>query len=175
MTTVNEDGDLEEEKWADFSGILNKLKNYLFEYYEPVKDPKDAEMHFSTNELCQQLYKLIPCDGLSPDLVANWMHLGGFTFADYGEMRFEWMMKRKTEEMKMDDELKIGDKVEVLDEGLLMLQKFAPEGAKPNNHGVISEIWEDGTLLIEFPIGDDDPKEHSQVAPYPREVVRKLK
>lgn len=97
MTTVNEEGDLEEEKWADFSGILNKLKNYLFEYYEPVQDPKDAEMHFSTNELRQQLYKLIPCDGLTADLVANWMHLGGFTFADYGEMRFEWMMKKRVE------------------------------------------------------------------------------
>jgi hypothetical protein len=69
--------------------------------------------------------------------------------------------------------LKVGDKVEVMDRGLLMLQQFAPKGAKPNNHGVVSEIWEDGTVLVEFPIGDN-PK-HTQVAPYPANIVNLLK
>lgn len=99
---VDENGDLDEEKWGDFSGVLNKLKNYLFEYYEPVQDPRKAEMHFSTNELYRQLFNLIPCEGLTPDLVANWMHLGGFSFADYGDMRLEWMMKRKAGTMNND-------------------------------------------------------------------------
>ncbi len=62
---------------------------------------------------------------------------------------------------------KIGDKVRVHDPGLAMLQRFAPPGAKPNNEGVVCEILEDGDLLIEFQIGNDDPKKHSQVAPYP--------
>jgi len=70
-------------------------------------------------------------------------------------------------------EFQIGDKVEVLDPGLLMLQKFAPPGAKPNNHGVVKEFMDDGDVLIEFPIGDDDPEEHSQVAPYPKNLLRK--
>jgi hypothetical protein len=74
----------------------------------------------------------------------------------------------------MSKELQVGDKVRVMDQGLLMLQKFAPKGAKPNNEGVISEILEDGALLIEFPIGDDDPKEHSQVAPYPKSLCFKM-
>lgn len=97
MIEVNEDGELAEEKWEDFSGILNKLRMYLLEYYEPVQEPKDAQMHFTTDELTRQLYKLIPCEGLTTDLVAQWLHFGGFTFADYGEMRFEWMMNRKVE------------------------------------------------------------------------------
>ena len=74
----------------------------------------------------------------------------------------------------MKPELKVGDKVRVMDQGLLMLQKFAPPGAKPNNEGVVSEILEDGYLEIEFPIGNDDPKKHSQVAPYPADICHKI-
>lgn len=70
--------------------------------------------------------------------------------------------------------LKVGDKVRVMDPGLLMLQKFAPAGAKPNNEGTVSEILEDGDLLIAFPIGDDSPDEHSQVAPYPANICHKI-
>ncbi len=62
-----------------------------------------------------------------------------------------------------------------MDQGLIMLQKFAPPGAKPNNEGRVSEILEDGDLLIEFPIGDDDIEEHSQVAPYPASICHKIK
>jgi hypothetical protein len=74
----------------------------------------------------------------------------------------------------MSNQLKVGDKVRVMDQGLLILQKFAPPGSKPNNEGVVSEILEDGDLLIEFPIGDDDPKGHSQVAPYPATICHKI-
>lgn len=73
----------------------------------------------------------------------------------------------------MIEELKVGDKVLVLDQGLLMLQQFAPKGSKPNNHGFVSEIIGD-TILVEFPIGDDDIKDHSQVAPYHKSMVRKI-
>ena len=70
----------------------------------------------------------------------------------------------------MEQHTKIGDKVKVMDAGLLMLQKFAPPNAKPNNEGIIvSEIDKD-TWEIEFPIGDDDIDEHSQVAPYPKNI-----
>lgn len=74
----------------------------------------------------------------------------------------------------MTKNFKVGDKVRVMDRGLLMLQQFAPPGAKPNNEGVVSEILEDGDLMIEFPIGDDDPEEHSQVAPYPASICVKI-
>lgn len=76
--------------------------------------------------------------------------------------------------MNTTTDLKVGDKVAVMDQGLLMLQKFAPPGAKPNNHGKVAEILEDGNILIEFPIGDDDPEEHSQAAFYPADQCRKL-
>ena len=74
----------------------------------------------------------------------------------------------------MTTELKIGDKVRVMDKGLLMLQKFAPKGAKPNNEGRVSEILEDGYVMIEFPIGDDDIEQHSQIAPYPASICMKI-
>lgn len=66
---------------------------------------------------------------------------------------------------------KIGDKVKVNDPGLAMLRKFMPRN-KPNHHGIIKEIWDDGNILIEFPIGDDPMEEHSQVAPYPKYMVQ---
>ena len=71
--------------------------------------------------------------------------------------------------------LKVGDPVEVIDEGLIMLQKFAPPGSKPNNHGYVYELnyGEDDEVLVEFPIGDDPMDEHSQVAPYPMSMIRK--
>lgn len=74
----------------------------------------------------------------------------------------------------MKNNLKVGDKVRVNDPGLLLLQRFAPIGVPPNNVGVISRIMEDGYVEVEFPIGDDDPKEHSQVAPYPAELCVKI-
>lgn len=70
------------------------------------------------------------------------------------------------------EKLKVGDKVRVMDQGLLMLQSFAPPGSKPNNEGVVSEIMEDGDLLIEFILSGDD---HSQVAPYPANICVKIK
>ncbi len=85
-----------EKDELDFSGILNKIKNHLLEYYEPVQNPKDAEFHYTTNEIWQQLLKIFPNEIiLRPDMVANWLHLGGFTFYDFGEMRLEWLVKSK--------------------------------------------------------------------------------
>lgn len=68
-------------------------------------------------------------------------------------------------------DLQKGDKVRIMDAGLLMLQKFAPPGAKPNNEGTVADIWDDGTVLVEFPLDGED---QSQVAPYPPDIVHKI-
>lgn len=73
--------------------------------------------------------------------------------------------------MSTDNQLKKGDKVRVMDQGLLMLQQFAPKGAKPNNEGVVHDIWDDGTIEVEFPI---EGKNHSQNAPYSPNIVFKI-
>lgn len=69
----------------------------------------------------------------------------------------------------MSNKFKIGDKVRVIDQGLMMLARFAPPGARPNNEGVISEIMEDGYYGVEFPLEGED---HSQLAPYPEKQIR---
>jgi hypothetical protein len=66
--------------------------------------------------------------------------------------------------------LQTGDRVEVLDEGLAMLRRLCPK-QPPNNIGVVSEIWSDGTILVDFPLAGE---EHSQSAPYPLALVRKI-
>ncbi len=71
-----------------------------------------------------------------------------------------------------NEKLKIGDEVDVMDQGLLTLQKFAPPGAKPNNRGTIADIWEDGTIEVEFPLEGEN---HSQIAPYEPHLIKKVK
>jgi len=72
----------------------------------------------------------------------------------------------------MHRELKVGDKVGVLDVGLLQLMALMPD-APPNNVGFIKELnyGDSGNFLIEFPIGDESISEHSQVAPYARHEI----
>jgi hypothetical protein len=65
---------------------------------------------------------------------------------------------------KTSRSFEVGDRVEVLDEGLAKLRAIVP-GAPPNHHGVVEEIWSDGNLLIIF----DDTE---QSAPYPPNLVR---
>ena len=73
--------------------------------------------------------------------------------------------------MNTKNQLKPGVWVAVMDQGLLMLQQFAPPGSKPNNVGRIKEIAPDGQFVIEFPIGNDKMSEHSQIAPYPKSLL----
>ncbi len=74
----------------------------------------------------------------------------------------------------MTEELKIGDKVEVMDAGLEMLRQLMGPKARPNHHGTVAELWDDGTILVEFPIpGHSGAKAHSQVAPYPSDQVKR--
>lgn len=66
-------------------------------------------------------------------------------------------------------EYQVGDLVEVLDEGLAMLRRICPD-MPPNHYGRVSEIKGD-EIWVEFPL--DGGYEHSQVAPYPANMVRK--
>lgn len=86
----------EAEGRKDFSGLIQKIKNYLLEYYEPVQYAKDADFHYSTEEIYRQLQRIV-CNEIlySASDVALWLHNAGFTFEDFGELRFEWLMKRR--------------------------------------------------------------------------------
>jgi hypothetical protein len=65
---------------------------------------------------------------------------------------------------------KVGDLVEVMDEGLAMLRRLCPD-QPPNHHGRVERIDGD-TIYVEFPI-DGSYDEHSQTAPYPVDLVKK--
>ena len=68
----------------------------------------------------------------------------------------------------MSNILQIGDPVIVHDELLILLANIA--NLPPRNKGWVYG-FDDDDILVEFPIGDDDPDEHSQVAPYPANEV----
>lgn len=76
-------------------GILLKLKNTFFAYYLPVYSPRDADFHYTTAMLYQKCLLLVPNSLLysESDLVL-WLHEAGFTWFDYGELNFEWMLKK---------------------------------------------------------------------------------
>jgi hypothetical protein len=95
MTDTENELDQPKENRTDFSGLINKVKNYLKEYYQPVFEAKDADIHFTTEEIYRQLLKLVPnTEIFSAADVSVWLHEAGFTFADFGELRFEWLMKK---------------------------------------------------------------------------------
>lgn len=71
----------------------------------------------------------------------------------------------------MQDKLRVGDNVEVLDIGLKMLRDLCP-GMPPNHHGRVESIDGD-TIMVEFMI-DGSYEGHSQSAPYDRSQVRKI-
>lgn len=75
------------------------------------------------------------------------------------------------------NKFKVGDRVEVLDPGLIQLyeiMKRSNPDIQPVNLGRIVEVLEEEEYLIEFSIGDDPIEEHSQVAPYPGSLLRKI-
>lgn len=65
----------------------------------------------------------------------------------------------------------VGDPVMVLDRGLAALRAIMPAGTPPNHFGAVASADAD-TIMVMFPIGDDDPAEHCQVAGYPPHEVR---
>lgn len=67
----------------------------------------------------------------------------------------------------MTAKLAVGDPVVVNDPFLLRLNQM---GGLVLNKGWVHEIC-DGYIIVEFPIGDDDPDEHSQISPYPASEV----
>jgi len=68
---------------------------------------------------------------------------------------------------------KKGEPVEVLDSYLAMIRTVMARAGTEiiNHHGWGHSIESDGTIMVLFPIGDDDPNEHSQLSPYPAAQV----
>ena len=75
------------------------------------------------------------------------------------------------EKMMNNKPFAVGDLVEVIDPGLAALREILP-GSKPNHHGVVSRVLDCGTIMVEFPIGEDSMDQHSQISPYPASAVR---
>lgn len=75
--------------------LINVIKQILTDKYEPVKEPRLADEHLSTQEVYYNLQRLFPSKAYSPGDVAVWMHDAGFVFYDFGVMRYEWLLKSK--------------------------------------------------------------------------------
>lgn len=85
----------ESRKIREAEALINRIKNTLFQIYEPVNDPLTAPIHLTTKEIYSQLQQLYPSEYYSEDTVAEWLDQGGFSFYDYcGNLKFEWMMRK---------------------------------------------------------------------------------
>ena len=74
--------------------FMDTIKEFLYKYYVPVTDPRNATLHFTTEDIYRQLVELYPSSDLTQEQIAIWMNAGGFTFYDFGEMKFEWLLKK---------------------------------------------------------------------------------
>lgn len=119
--------------------------------------------------VAESIGQCIMCDGDGFTLYPE-RYREGFRLTEFGVRCHAVLMEHYESFMCKEsaDKLKVGDDVEVLDEGLAMLRSIAPD-QPPNHHGRIESIDGD-TIMVEFPI--DGSYEHSQLAPYPRSKIR---
>lgn len=74
--------------------MIQQIKQFLIEYYAPAKTLKEADLHLTTTEIFERIYRLFPSPELKEKDIASWLNSAGFTFFDFGEMRFEWLLKK---------------------------------------------------------------------------------
>jgi len=70
---------------------------------------------------------------------------------------------------------KVGDRVFVTDPGLAQLRDImfrATGSTVPNHHGTVDEVWDDGTILINF--DSEEGEGMGNAAPYPPDEVQLL-
>ena len=86
----------ERKAFEEMQALLAKIRDHLYQYYQPALSPKNSEFHFTTKEVRQQLLQVFPNQLVVTDeLVATWLSAGGFQMYDFGNMRFEWLFNRK--------------------------------------------------------------------------------
>ena len=75
-------------------GLLEKIKNFLFETYQPVQTYSPNTTLLSTREIFEALQNLYPSANYSIADVATWLHEKGFTFTEISNLRLEWMLEK---------------------------------------------------------------------------------
>lgn len=85
----------------------------------------------------------------------------------------DWNRKGTTADV--EHQFRKGDRVYVTDPGLAAMRAIMTQATGkdvPNHHGTVEEIWEDGTVLINF---DEDGVEGAgNAAPYPPNEVARI-
>lgn len=71
-----------------------KVKQLLFETYEPAVDPQRA-LRLSTIEIYDRLREHIPGAEFSLAEVSSWMIEGGFKTDAAGSMKLSWLMQKR--------------------------------------------------------------------------------
>jgi hypothetical protein len=76
----------------------------------------------------------------------------------------------------MSGKFKAGDRVFVTDPWLAQMRAIMRQAAghepAPNHHGTVDEVWDDGTVLINF--DEDGVEGGGNAAPYPPTEVQPL-
>lgn len=73
--------------------LLEHIKNYLYQNYEPAATVAEASIMMSTKEVYEAIYRLYPSKNFDVEMISNWLQDGGFKFADMGNLRFEWLLR----------------------------------------------------------------------------------
>ena len=78
----------------DNAAILNRIEQHLKLNFEPVHDPTKADLHLKTLELYNVLQGLFPSANYSPQDIIPILEKLGYKYADYGMLRYEWMLNK---------------------------------------------------------------------------------
>lgn len=89
---IDPDGDM--STGAD--PVLLKIQQFISDNYLPVKNPQDADLRMSTDEIFSSIKRLHPDVAFSAGDLVRWLTEKGFDFYDAGQMRFEWLLKTAT-------------------------------------------------------------------------------
>lgn len=84
-----------EEKFTEIPELVEEVKKFINETYEPVSHPLEATVHFTTLEIYRKLQLTFPGYYYKPVDISLWLMEAGFKIANFGEFKPEWLFKER--------------------------------------------------------------------------------
>ena len=73
--------------------VVAMLQNYLYQHYQAVQVYSEGTIMLSTREVYDALQRVAHSEAITPELVAAWLHEGGYKLVDLGQLRLQWLME----------------------------------------------------------------------------------
>lgn len=85
-----------DEKLKSQNDLLEKIKFFILDNYEPSPEFSNDTILMTTSEIYSKIHFLFPSKFYKMEDVAIFLNAAGFTFYEVFEMRFAWIFKPKS-------------------------------------------------------------------------------